>query len=479
MTGSLALFASRTGGPPFLGSVGYVNDAIAPLLSARGWSVTAFQPPHVEGDWQETLLPLGLAAQHVRQVRQGRPDVALYDCAGTVLRAPSKAWADRHVVLYHGMVYGTGNWLTNEDIDLHCGNSPYAADVLRSLFAMPDWRLRRVLNPHGLARVTDVRLPVPCVEAPDGHPGFAHGADAPGEVLALADRGMVLGHALQPGKQDLVATVSILYWLNQVARERGKPRVLLLISETSLPMERRRALDELLAGSGFSCADLLVPVPHLRQHALVQVMRACRFGLAYNRFPEPFGFYVLESVFQGCPVYTNGAGNNRYLLPAGHGIEVFEHAGMAPVPGTGPDLGTYRAVAERILADIAHPAGTAEACARGRARITREYSMQAFGDSLDAALSGLADGVHEAAFDELQVALSPMVRSLDLDTGVSFNDYGNSILPRDACDAVRALLGQRAADLDNDHMDALESRYRLFSRGLLTLRANASDTVNT
>ena len=28
-------------------------------------------------------------------------------------------------------------------------------------------------------------------------------------------------------------------------------------------------------------------------------MRASRFCLAYNRFPEPFGFYVLESVFQG------------------------------------------------------------------------------------------------------------------------------------------------------------------------------------
>jgi hypothetical protein len=33
--------------------------------------------------------------------------------------------------------------------------------------------------------------------------------------------GAVLGHAVQPRKQDLLATASILYWLNQAAREHG------------------------------------------------------------------------------------------------------------------------------------------------------------------------------------------------------------------------------------------------------------------
>lgn len=471
MTRSLALFATRTGGPPFLGSVGYVNDAIAPALTARGWSVNAFQPPRVDGDYQEALLPLALANRYLQHAQAGRADVALYDCAGTTLRAPSKAWADRHVVLYHGLVYGTGNWLCNEDIDLHCGNSPYSAQVLRALFAMPDWRGRCVLNAHAFDRVTDVRLPVPSVEAPDGHPGFAHGVDAPADVLRLADGKAILGHALQPGKQDMVAALSILYWLNRFARERGQPRVLLLISDASLPPERRRALDALLAGSGFSCADFFVPVPHLHQRAVVQVMRACTFGLAYNRFPEPFGFYVLESVYQGCPVYTNGVGNNRHLLPAAHGIEVHESPGMLQAPDTAPDLGAYRVVAERILQD-AIAGNRAADCARGRDHIARTWTLQAFGDDLAAAIErARTPTATTSAFDALRVGWSPLLRSLDLERGHCFNDYGGMRLSPEACAEVRALLGAPCSDLDADRMHGLEVKHGLFARGILSLHA--------
>ncbi len=469
MTDTVSLFLSRTGGPPFLGSVGYVNDAIRPLLEARGKRVDSFQPPLAGGNTEEAMLPFALATEYARHAGRPRADIALYDGAGTLVLPPDRVHAARNVVLYHGLVYGTGSWLTNPAIDLHLGNSPYQADVLRALFAIPDWTRRRVLNPAGLVATRAVRLPVPCVEAPDGHPGFAQGSDLPAAVLQLADKA-VLGHALQHDKQDLVATVAILYWLNLRAREGGTPRVMLLISDASLTHERCAALDGMLAGTGFLCTDLLVPLPHLTQRAVVQVMRTCRFGLAYNRFPEPFGFYPLESVYQGCPVYTNGVGNNRHLLPPEHGIQVLESAGMAPVPRQGPDLRAYRAVAERIAQDLAAPDATRRACARGRETIAATWSMENFGADLAQALASLDQAAPVPAFDALEIATSPLVRSLDLDTGTCFNDYANTVLDAAECVLLRDLIGRAVHGLQGEEMAQIEHRHRFFARGLLALR---------
>ena len=92
------------------------------------------------------------------------------------------------------------------------GHVPFGAvdanRVPRSLSAFPNRRPRRVLNPRGLARA--LRLPVPSVERCDGYLGFAHGADLPPALLRELDSGaIVCGHALQPGKHDWLATLSI------------------------------------------------------------------------------------------------------------------------------------------------------------------------------------------------------------------------------------------------------------------------------
>jgi len=470
MTQSISLFLSRTGGPPYLGSVGYVNDCIAPILRRNGFSVRAFNPPPTAGT-EEALLPLALAAQHARHDGLGKPSIALYDCAGTTIRTPGKDWADKHVVLYHGLVYGPGNWMMNPDVDLHCANSPYLARVLRSLFATPDWQRRRLLNPRGFNAVTSLRLPVPCVEHPHGHAGFGHGSELPDELLALLESGLVFGHALQPGKQDLLATLGILFGLNQLALAHGSAPVVLLISESSLNPHSRSAMDVLLAGSGTTCMDYFIPVPHFNQRALARLIQACRFGLAYNRFPEPFGFYVLESVHHGCPVYTNGAGNNRHLLPPEHGITVMETAAMLASAQGRFDPAAYRSVAEAIHADLSRPSETRERCERGAARIDQTWSPAAFEQDLLAALATLDQPAPPAPdFEELEVALSPLVRSLDLASGVSFNDYASGILGRDETAWLQDLIGQRCADMDSAGMARMEDAHGFFQRGLLTLQ---------
>lgn len=465
MPRSISLLLSRTSPPPYQGSVGFVNSAVAPILARRGWDATAFRPPP-PGHTEEALLPFGLAGLLARPGGRSVADVALHDETGTAIRTPSRQWARQNMVLYHGLAYGAGAWMANPAIDLHCGNSPWLARVLRALLAFPDWQRRRCLDPRAFDIVTDVRLPVPCVAHPEGDPDLAHGMNVPPALRSLLDGPVLFGHALQPRKQDWMATLSILYGLNELARAHGTPRIKLLVADASLDPERRRILDSLLAPGGHRCDDFFVAVPHLNQRALFRVMRACRFGLAYNRFPEPFGFYVLESVHNGCPVYTNGAGNNRFVLPPEHGIVVHETAAMA----NSSTAEAYRAVAERIHADLARPDEVRARCRRGAAVIDRTWSPAAFEDSLVEALDRLERPLPpEPAFDALEVVLSPLVRSLDLASGRSLNDYASGVLDPASTALVRQLLGKRCGDLASGEMERIEAAHGLFRRGILTL----------
>jgi hypothetical protein len=418
------------------------------------------------------MLPFGLADLHTRYRAGGIADVALYDDAGTTTRVPGRQWAKKNVVLYHGLVFGAGAWMMNPEIDLHCANSPYLARVLRALFAFPDWSRRRCLDPRAFGIVTDVRLPVPCVAEPDGSPDLAHGFDIVPALQNLLESNLILGHALQPRKQDWVATVGVLYCLNQLAKARGTPRIKLLVSDASLDPERRRTLDSFLAQSGNRCDDFFVPLPPLNQRALFRVMRACRFGLAYNRFPEPFGFYVLESVHNGCPVYTNGVGNNRFLLPPDHGIAVHETPEMSGSANSLPSMGAYQGVAETIYADMARPDEVRARCLRGGMLIDQTWSVAAFEQSLVEALDRLERPVpQEPVFDELEIVLSPLVRSLDFGSGRCLNDYGSGMLHPESTALIRQLLGQRCGALKSSEMERIEAEHGFFRHGILTLAA--------
>ena len=469
MPGSIALMLSKTGGPPFHGSVGYVNDAIGPIMARNGWRVRTFAPPRNDLG-EEAMVPLALSAQLAALDGAAAPDVAFFDAAGMAVRTPSRGWARRNVVLYHGLAYGTGAWMTSPDIDLHCANSPYLERTLGAIFAFPNWQQRRCLNPHALRALTRIALPVPCVESPDGHPGFGYGADLPPYIQRKLGDDVVWGHALQPGKQDWFATLSVMFWLNELRTSPDAKRIKLLVSESSLTPDTRRALDAMLAPAGRNCDDYFLSVPLLNQRTLFQLMRRCRFALAYNRFPEPFGFYVLESVHNRCPVYTNGVGNNRFLLPPEHGIHVLETPAMTPAADGRQDAEAYRGVAERILADLGRSDAMAAQCQRGAALIDQQWSLAAFEQSLLAAMDRLDRPLPpEPDFEALQVQLSPLVRHMDWDTGRCLNDYASTTLRSQALAAARALVGRRCAELASDEMERIESTHRLFAGGLLTL----------
>jgi len=473
---SVVLQLSKTGGPPSNGSVGYVNDRIAGTLATHGWDVHAFAAPRpVLATAQESMIPLALATSRLQHARAGRAQLAIHDGAGLSIRSPSRAWADRHMVLYHGLAYGPGAWLGNDAVDLHVANSAYLARSLRAIFAMPDWAARTVLDPSGLGRVCDIPMPLPCVAAPDGDPDFTIGVELPDVVRRAADAGVVLGHALQPGKQDLMATVAVMFWLNDALRRSGGRRAMLVISEASLPPDLRQGIDAMLAGTGLDCAAMFLPVPLLRQRALFELFRIAGFGLAYNTFPEPFGFYALESVHAGCPLYTNGAGNNRFLLPPAHGINVVDTPAMASNAAGQPDPAAFAVVAEAIVAALDDPARTAAECRRGRALIDATWSTGAFEAGLMRAVDRALGAPGDApAFEALRIAYSPLLRALDPGTGQTRNDYGDQVLSRDAVALVASVLGRTTANLAADEISAIV-RHRLFEGGVLALTAEAPD----
>lgn len=469
MTPSATLFLSRISRPPHQGSVGYVNNSIAQILKRQGWDVGVFNSPTATR-MEEAMVPLGLAEFRSRSSGPGVADVAIYDDAGTTTTVPSRQWAKKNAVIYHGLAFGANAWMSNPDIDLHCANSPYLARVLRSLFAYPDWQARTILNAQAFESVTDISLAVPCVAHPGGDPDFAHGSDLPSVMQQLLASKVVAGHALQPRKQDWAATASIMLCLNDLARQRGTERVVLFVSEASLDVERRRSIDSFLAPRGYRCDDLFIAVPALNQRALFQLVRRCRFGLSYNVFPEPFGFYVLESVFGRCPVYTNGAGNNRFLLPPEHGLNVAEPL-CAVDPTRGVDAAAYQTIAERIHRDFSQPELTREQCQRGAQRIEAQWSPQSFERSLRVALERLMHPPRTPSveFDKLKVGLGPLVRHFDSKTGLLISDYASGVLDRSSSELLASLIGKRCAELESKEMVALERHHGFFRRGALTL----------
>lgn len=451
-------FFEKVGVRPFQGSVGLANAYLVQALEAAGYRTRVYGPAVSESK-VERLLPLHLAKARAELVAASPADLALYDDGGLSVCPPGRQWARRSAVFYHGLFWNSGSWLGNDAIDLHLGNSDYLARVLTSLLAFPDWERRRCLDPRAFGKVAAVQLALPCVEEPDGSPDMP-GADIPPEVRAVLDSGDVVGHALQPDKQDARAMVGILLTLNELAREAGGRPVRLLTLDLNLSGPRLEALRRLLEPCGRTPEDFFVPVPVLNQRALFQLMRQCAFGLAYNTVPESFGFYVLESVHNGCPVFTNGCGNMRHALPEGHGLEVFETAAMA-----GGDPDAYRAVAHRIHAALSDRAALQASCAQGRAYIDAHYHRGVMEAALGAALA-----LPEAPlldFESLQVELGPLVRHLDCAAGIVVTDLRSVALNPGRARALAELPGRSCGELKALDPDARS----LFELGVLSLRA--------
>lgn len=454
---------------PYANASGYINALLAEELSRSGYECNALYrqrpvPPDV-------LIPLA-SAERLRRLRTAPAvDLAVYCDLGLGICPPSRELARRTLVLYHGLAGSPATWLGSPVIDRHCVLSGYMEQVLTSLLALPDWSRRQCVEPRAFHRVVRLTPCLPCVEAPEGHPRL-QGGELPEHLLRALEGEDVVGHALQPGKPDWQAVTAILLNLNALAQEHGQQRRfrLAVTAEDYHQVAQSFARGapeaelarELLGGMGLGLEDVLIPVEHLGQAALFKLLRRARFGLAYNVFPEPFGFYVLESVFHGCPVYTNGIGNNRHLLPPGHGLNVQESVGMAF-----GDMGAYAEVAARLFADLQAPEAQRAACLRGREHLLRTYTRAAFSRSVEDCLEQLERPEPQPpAFEELEVRLGPLVRGMDEEGHVA-SDFEPLVLEPEELRLLGEVQGRKAGELHGEQ----ELLQGLFSKGVLALYA--------
>lgn len=458
---------------PYANASGYINALLAEELSRLGYTHEAHYRQHpVPGN---VVTPLATADRLRRMRAAPKADLAVYCDRALALRLPTREQARRTVVLFHGLMGAPSTWLESPVIDRYWVLSPYMEHALTSLLALPDWSRRQCLHPRAFQSVSLLTPPLPCVDQAHGHPELK-GAPLPAHLREALESGDVIGHAVQPGKPDWSAVTAILLNLNALALEHGQRRRIRLVIEAEdfalvqHAFARGDASAEAarmgLEALGLTLEDVLIPVEKLSQPALFQLFRSARFGLAYNGFPEPFGFYVLESVFNGCPVYTNGIGNNRFALPPGHGIHVHESVGMS-----WGDVGAYAEVASRIFADLDAPELQSAACLRGREHLLRTFTRAAFARSVETCLQQLEGPTPEPVpFEALEIALGPLVRCLD-EEGRVVSDFEHVALEPGELQLLREVRGRHVGDLPTDTAPLISDMLQgLFSRGVLTLR---------
>lgn len=466
----------RAAEAPFNGSPAIINAYLRDSLLDLGLSVhSVYGPLSAPGD----DIPLRLVDRVVRLRSLPLADLQLWCDMGLGLAPVQRRSLQKNVVFFHGLAGFPGHWIGNEAIDRYWCNSPYAARVLRSILSIPDWGLRRALDPRAFWAVSSITLALPCLEEPEGLP--TDGATSfSRQARAALDSGDLLGYCVAE-KCNERALYSILLLLNQISLESGDGRKFKVFTDhytfnvvkgllhtyypEDLPPEfllLKGALEQL----GLEVEDILVPVPRLAQPVMFELLKACRFGLAYNRVPESFGLLPLESVFHGCPVYTNGAGNIRNLLPEGCGINVCETEQMAF-----GDPSAYQEVAREIFRDVVEePERARAACRRGVDFMRTTYTRESMRRDVEGRLSDLAapvpaDGLD---FESLEITLSPLVRSWNGATRCVLSDYRSEELSPDESELIGDLLGERchAVTASGKTLERIE---RLFKSGILAL----------
>ncbi len=467
--------------PPFRGSPSVINAALNDTLRGLGYELACL---YGRRNWREagTFLPVEEARQVVRLRAQGEFDLEVR-CNVSVVQYPLvRQGAQKNVVFFHALVGYPGWWLGNQVVDGFWCNSDYLARVVASLLATPDWERGALLDPRAFALAGRITLPLPWLDRPEGV--LVDGPEALPQIAEEALQGNdILGHCVA-GKLDEKAVYSTMLALNMMAAQGGLGRRFRLFVERFLYDGMKGALSAdtgavpsefaplkaALGQLGMTIDDILIPVPRLAQAALFRLMRGCRFGLFYHWFPEPFGLHPLESVCLGCPIYTNGAGNLRYLLPEGHGITVFETEGMAF-----GNVAEYRAVAERIFRDavLSPAAAGAEACRRGADYIARTYTREAMRQDVAARLAALTEAPVETALAATRVALSPLVRSWNPQSRRVVSDYRSVELSAEQSATLGEVVGRSGGDVGGDR--ALRERAgELFDLGVLALQPAAA-----
>ncbi len=458
---------------PFDGASGAINTYMSTCLERLGYTVRAFHPT-------PELLPFH-ALDILRETQPRRSvDLTVYCDRMLSLHGANLPRSDKTMVFFHGLISHALVWMTRDDIDVLCGNSRWLRDCLIALAGFPVWSEYRVHHPSIFRLAQYVRCPVPALEYPEG---AIKGSElTPAFLARLEQSDDVLGFDFQPEANNGLH-FGILAMLNILAAQHGeKQRYRLVVPQSKQIKLKSLAnrlpftpmgiqLQELLTQAGLSLEDLYLTTPgrSVRQSDLFRIMRASQFALAFNDHPESFGLMPLESILCDTPVYTNGSGNLRHLLPEHCGIVVEDNEALATYT-----VSEFRRIATRIRHDLSaaqqdEDDHVIKHCQRGSDYIRRHYSRKAFSEDLGALLRQDFRAQPPPQLEELMLSLSPLVRHWDDETRFVISDYRHCRLDPEQNALLKDALGQSAAatwaNTDRAKRMAIDAMWR---QGILT-----------
>lgn len=262
-----------------------------------------------------------------------------------------------------------------------------------------------------------IPLPLPLLEFPNGYP--SSGGRISMRAIKQLKQECYLGHALRPKKQDFLATLFIVQHLNDIAKKKSTKPFYLLISEVDMASYKETIQKE---GLQETLIDFFYPLPHLNNKSMISIMKKSDFGLCYDKVLEAFGFYPIESVYCRSPVFTNGAGNVRHLLPKNHGIYVFETLGMY-FGSQRVRSDAYRLAAKRIFHTLMDRKKTISDCKAGVSFIEKNYSLKSLIKRLQPHLGDKTTSKTNQLSNK-RLKPSPYLRLADWEKGYFVTDRG-------------------------------------------------------
>lgn len=449
---------------PFHKSSGIINHYLQNSLIESGFAVSVFarRRSH-EITIGERLLQLQQFSLLHQISLADQPDISIYCGQGISIDTPKKKDNHKNAVFLHGIRGYPGILIKNDALDLYICNSEYLKSVLISLMMFPDFRRREVLDNHGRMRVCSVRLPIPILEYPSGYPN--EGADLPPAVTDLFQKGFMIGHSVQRDKPSPAALAALTMHLHNESKARKLPGVKVIISNDILP-ELTELFRQQYPEEADNFFDFFYAVPLLNNGALLTLFQNTDFGICYNRYPESFGIYPLESIYVGCPIYSNGIGNNRHLLPAGHGMIIRETFATA----TG-SADAFHPIAVEILEDCLTGRRKAE-CSKGADYIKAHHNKSNFSEDIKTAVCHLQNDSTINSYPELNqmvVQLGPLIRQWDPESGQVISDYASKTLLPEENDLLKSIIGKTPKQLQSRSEKERLQLYPLFHEGLVTL----------
>ena len=260
-------------------------------------------------------------------------DIAIYCDRGVVFGLPSPCSSRINILVLHGLAYNFELINSLDHVDLIFTTSEYFAEVVKmmlgGLVVSNVEQLRDMYSFRSEDNETIIYPLMPPVEKSE------FDVDRNDEFLNQfklnTDHQLVLAHAVQPKKASIPAFVGIVVSLVSKFKELNKAFKVFTssvdyneINDELTHLSSLNWFDDFFNIDVQDVRDSFVYTDRLPQSDLHRLFSMSSLGLCYNEAPESFGMYVLESILNGCPIFSNGSGNMRYSLPANHGHYIKE-----------------------------------------------------------------------------------------------------------------------------------------------------------